>query len=141
MIIIHFILAPGPVFPDYFLKATTNNRSHILHSFKCFLKTMEIYYGVILLSFQLLLNDKLLMLSLRNYVNMNLLYPSIYLGCKVNKNRDSFHLFSYLVQLIQIWTLTIIFHQIIRLTNGMSSPQICKVILMAYPLLRHAPPY
>ena len=122
MMIIHFILVPGPVFPDYFLKATTNNRSHILHSFKCFLKTMAIYYGVILLSFQVLLNDKLLMLSLRNYVNMNLLYPSINLGYKVNKYRYYFHLFSYPVKLIQIWTLTIIFHQIIRLTNGMSSP-------------------
>ena len=127
MMIIHFIMAPGLVFHDYFLKAMENNRIHILQSFKCFLKTMEIYYSVILLSFQVLLNDKLLMLSLRNYVNMNLLYPSINLGCKVNKDIDYFHLFSYPVQLIQIWTLTIIFHQIIRLTNGMSSPQIKKI--------------
>ena len=141
MMIIHFILAPGPVFSDYFLKAMENTRNHILYSFKCFLKTMEIYYGVILLSFQVLLNDKLLMLSLRNYVNMNLLYPSTNLGNKFNKDRDCCHLFSYPVQLIQIWTLAIIFHQIIKLTNGMSSPQICKVILMSYPLLRNAPLY
>ena len=140
MMIIHFILAPGPVFSDYFLKAMENTRNHILHSFKCFLKTMEIYYDVILLSFQVLLNDELLILSLRNYANMNLLYP-INLGCKVNKYRDYFYLFSYPVKLIQIWTLKIIFHQIIRLTNGMSSPQICRVILMAYPLRRNAPLY
>ena len=52
MMKIHFILAPRPIFPDYFLKATTNNWSHILHSFKCFLKTMAIYYSVLLLSFK-----------------------------------------------------------------------------------------